>query len=179
MSLKRNQIRYWRFIADFVLWLGAPAAIGPYSQAIKAGDLLFCSGCIPLDATTGEIVTGGVEAQTEKALANLKAVVEAGGSELGKVVKTTVRDSDVVWDKDITDRVNYNSQVFLKSMNDFVAVNGIYAKFFGDHKPARSAVEVARLPKDVLVEVEAIVRYGKASMDLSARFWSSLYLSLK
>ncbi|KAF9469662.1 Endoribonuclease L-PSP/chorismate mutase-like protein [Collybia nuda] len=114
----------------------APAAIGPYSQAIKAGDLLFCSGCIPLDATTGEIVTGGVEAQTEKALANLKAVVEAGGSELGKVVKTTV---------------------FLKSMNDFVIVNSIYAKFFGDHKPARSAVEVARLPKDVLVEVEAIV----------------------
>jgi 2-iminobutanoate/2-iminopropanoate deaminase len=68
----------------------APAAIGPYSQAIKAGDLLFCSGCIPLDAATGEIITGGVEAQTEKALANLKAVVEAGGSELGKVVKTTV-----------------------------------------------------------------------------------------
>jgi reactive intermediate/imine deaminase len=115
----------------------APSAIGPYSQAIKVGDLLFCSGCIPLDPATGAVVDGGVEAQTERALANLnlKAVVEAAGSELGKVVKTTV---------------------FLKSMDDFVTVNGIYAKFFGNHKPARSAVEVARLPKDVLVEVECI-----------------------
>ncbi|EDR15320.1 uncharacterized protein LACBIDRAFT_301440 [Laccaria bicolor S238N-H82] len=113
----------------------APAAIGPYSQAIKVGDLLFCSGCIPLDASTMQVVEGGVVAQTEQALKNLKAVVEAGGSELGKVAKTTV---------------------FLKSMDDFVAVNGVYAKFFGEHKPARSAVEVARLPKDVLVEVECI-----------------------
>lgn len=114
----------------------APSAIGPYSQGIKAGGLLFCSGCIPLDPVSMEIVAGGVEAQAEQALKNLKAVVEAGGAELGKVVKTTV---------------------FLKDMNDFVAVNGVYAKIFGDHKPARSAVEVARLPKDVLVEVEAIV----------------------
>ncbi|KAJ2930442.1 hypothetical protein H1R20_g6661, partial [Candolleomyces eurysporus] len=83
-----------------------------------------------------QVVEGGVEAQAEQALKNLKAVVEAAGAELGKVVKTTV---------------------FLKSMDDFVAVNGVYAKFFGNHKPARSAVEVARLPKDVLVEVEAIV----------------------
>lgn len=114
----------------------APAAIGPYAQAIKAGDLLFLSGCIPLNAQ-GELVgEGSVEAQTQQVLANLKAVVEAGGSELGKVIKTTV---------------------FLKSMNDFVTVNGIYAAFFGKHTPARSAVEVARLPKDVLVEVEAIV----------------------
>jgi len=113
----------------------APAAIGPYSQAIKVGDLLFCSGCIPLDPATMEIVEGGVEAQTTQAMKNLKAVVEAGGSELGKVAKTTV---------------------FLKSMNDFVAVNAIYSKFFGTHAPARSAVEVARLPKDVLVEVECI-----------------------
>ncbi|RXW24572.1 hypothetical protein EST38_g1304 [Candolleomyces aberdarensis] len=114
----------------------APAAIGPYSQGIKAGDLLFCSGCIPLDPASMQVVEGGVEAQTEQALKNLKAVVEGAGAELGKVVKTTV---------------------FLKSMDDFVAVNGVYAKFFGNHKPARSAVEVARLPKDVLVEVEAIV----------------------
>ncbi|KAF8079166.1 Endoribonuclease L-PSP/chorismate mutase-like protein [Lyophyllum atratum] len=115
----------------------APAAIGPYAQAIKAGDLLFLSGCIPLNAK-GELVgEGSVEAQTHQVLANLQAVVEAGGSELGKVIKTTV---------------------FLKSMNDFVAVNTIYAAFFGKHTPARSAVEVARLPKDVLVEVEAIVR---------------------
>jgi reactive intermediate/imine deaminase len=82
-----------------------------------------------------QIVPGGVEAQTEQALKNLKAVVEAGGSELGKVVKTTV---------------------FLKSMNDFTTVNEIYAKFFGNHAPARSAVEVARLPKDVLIEIECI-----------------------
>ncbi|PPQ78033.1 hypothetical protein CVT25_015578 [Psilocybe cyanescens] len=113
----------------------APAAIGPYSQAIKVGDLLFCSGCIPLVPSTMQIVEGGVEAQTEQALKNLKAVVEAAGSELGKVAKTTV---------------------FLKSMDDFAAVNNIYAKFFGNHAPARSAVEVARLPKDVLVEVECI-----------------------
>ncbi|KAJ6609365.1 Endoribonuclease L-PSP/chorismate mutase-like protein [Mycena sp. CBHHK59/15] len=124
----------------------APAAIGPYSQgwlvnqrircqAIKAGDLLFCSGCIPLDPSTAEIVSGGIEAQTEQALKNLKAVVEEGGSELSKVVKTTV---------------------FLKSMEDFGVVNGIYARVFGTHKPARSLVEVARLPKDVLVEVECI-----------------------
>jgi reactive intermediate/imine deaminase len=82
-----------------------------------------------------EVVSGGVEAQTEQALKNLKALVEAGGSDLGKVVKTTV---------------------FLKSMNDFATVNGIYAKFFGNHAPARSAVEVARLPKDVLIEIECI-----------------------
>jgi len=113
----------------------APGAIGPYSQAIKVGSLVFCSGCIPLVPETMQVIEGGVEEQTQQALKNLKAVVEASGSELGKVVKTTV---------------------FLKNMNDFVAVNGIYANFFGDHKPARSAVEVARLPKDVLVEVEAI-----------------------
>lgn len=113
----------------------APAAIGPYSQAIKAGDLLFCSGCIPLDPTSMQVVEGGIEAQTKQALKNLTSVVEAGGSELGKVVKTTV---------------------FLKSMNDFVTVNGIYEATFGSHKPARSAVEVARLPKDVLVEIECI-----------------------
>ncbi|KXN85727.1 hypothetical protein AN958_10910 [Leucoagaricus sp. SymC.cos] len=115
----------------------APAAIGPYSQAIKVGSLVFCSGCIPLNPETMEIVPGRIEEQTQQALTNLKAVVEASGSELGKVVKTTV---------------------FLKNMSDFIAVNGIYANFFGDHKPARSAVEVARLPKDVLVEIEAIVR---------------------
>jgi len=114
----------------------APAAIGPYSQGIKAGELLFCSGCIPLDPASMQIVgEGDVVKQTGQALKNLKAVVEAGGSELGKVAKTTV---------------------FLKSMNDFVAVNGVYAKFFGNHAPARSAVEVARLPRDVLVEIECI-----------------------
>ncbi|KAG8692251.1 hypothetical protein FRC09_011361 [Ceratobasidium sp. 395] len=131
----------------------APSAIGPYSQAIKAGGFVFASGCIPLVPSTGEIVQGGVEEQTvgftlplkakfnviwvhqAQALANLKAVVTASGSEVGKVVKTTV---------------------FLKDMNDFATVNKVYADFFGSHKPARSAVEVARLPKDVLVEVECI-----------------------
>ncbi|PPQ70735.1 hypothetical protein CVT26_014700 [Gymnopilus dilepis] len=115
----------------------APKAIGPYAQAIKVGDLLFTSGSIPLVPETMEIVEGGVETQAEQCLKNMKAVLEAGGSELGKVVKTTV---------------------FLKSMNDFVTVNNVYAKFFGDHRPARSAVEVARLPKDVLVEIECIAR---------------------
>ncbi|KAJ7665473.1 Endoribonuclease L-PSP/chorismate mutase-like protein [Mycena polygramma] len=113
----------------------APSAVGPYSQAIKLGDLLFCSGCIPLDPKTSEVVSGGIEEQTEQAMKNLQAVLEAGGSELNKVVKTTV---------------------FLKSMGDFAVVNGIYARVFGDHKPARSCVEVARLPKDVLFEIEAI-----------------------
>ncbi|KAF9067279.1 Endoribonuclease L-PSP/chorismate mutase-like protein [Rhodocollybia butyracea] len=113
----------------------APGAIGPYSQAIKVGDLLFASGCIPIDPASGEIVKGGVEEQAKQALKNLTAVVTAGGSGMGKVVKTTV---------------------FLKDMNDFGAVNGVYAAAFGDHKPARSLVEVSRLPKDVLFEVECI-----------------------
>ncbi|KAI6133656.1 YjgF-like protein [Pisolithus croceorrhizus] len=113
----------------------APAAIGPYSQAIKAGDLVFVSGCIPLVPSTMQIVAGGIVEQTTQALANLRAVLEASGSDVGRVVKTTV---------------------FLKNMNDFAAVNEIYAGFFGAHKPARSAVEVARLPKDVLFEIECI-----------------------
>ncbi|CAE6361499.1 unnamed protein product [Rhizoctonia solani] len=113
----------------------APSAIGPYSQAIKAGGFVFASGCIPLVPSTMQVVEGGIEQQTAQALANLKAVVTASGSEVSKVVKTTV---------------------FLKDMNDFVAMNQIYAEFFGSHKPARSAVEVARLPKDVLVEVECV-----------------------
>jgi len=92
----------------------APAALGPYSQAIKLGDLLFCSGCIPLDPTTAEVVPGGIEAQTEQALKNMKTVLEEGGSALGKVVKTTV---------------------FLKSMDDFGVVNGIYARVFGGTSP--------------------------------------------
>ncbi|KAF7307146.1 hypothetical protein MIND_00508000 [Mycena indigotica] len=113
----------------------APSAVGPYSQATKLGDLLFLSGCIPLDPETGAIVPGGIVEQTEQALKNLKTVVEAGGSELNKVAKTTV---------------------FLKSMEDFAVVNGIYERVFGSHKPARSCVEVARLPKDVLFEIECI-----------------------
>nr|VWO97955.1 Benomyl/methotrexate resistance protein [Ganoderma boninense] len=116
--------------------LPIPPELGPYNQAIKVGDLLFCSGSLGLEPSTGKLVEGGVEAQATKALQNLKAIVEAGGSELGKVVKTTV---------------------FLQNMDDFKAVNAIYAEFFGNHKPARSAVQVARLPLDALFEIEAIV----------------------
>ncbi|KAI0714573.1 Endoribonuclease L-PSP/chorismate mutase-like protein [Earliella scabrosa] len=114
----------------------APGAVGPYSQAVRLGNLLFCSGSLGLDPSTGKMVEGGVEAQATQALKNLKAIVEEGGGELGKVVKTTV---------------------FLHNMDDFKAVNAIYAAFFGDHKPARSAVQVARLPLDALFEIEAIV----------------------
>ncbi|KZV59534.1 translation initiation inhibitor [Peniophora sp. CONT] len=115
----------------------APAAIGPYSQAVTLDGLVFVSGCLGLDPKSMNFVEGGVEAQARQALANLKAVLEASGSEMGKVAKATV---------------------FMKDMNDFVAVNKIYEEAFGEHKPARSAVEVARLPKDALVEIEAIVK---------------------
>lgn len=141
--------------------LDAPAAIGPYVQAVKVGDLLFCSGCIPLDPSTAQVVTGGIEAQTTQALKNLAAVVKAGGSELGKVVKTTVRVYNIPSLKNPISIDSFHCrhvQVFLKSMDDFVTVNGIYEQAFGSHKPARSAVEVARLPKDVLVEIECIAR---------------------
>jgi len=113
----------------------APQAIGPYSQAIVNPPFVFVSGCLGFDPKTGTFVDGGVEAQTRQALQNLKSVVEASGSEVGKIVKTTV---------------------FLKDMNDFGTVNAIYEKFFGDHKPARSLVEVARIPRDGLFEIEAI-----------------------
>ncbi|CAE6514985.1 unnamed protein product [Rhizoctonia solani] len=113
----------------------APSAIGPYSQAIKMGNLVWTSGSIPLVPSTMQVVEGGIKEQTAQALTNLKAVVEASGSAVNKVIKTTV---------------------FLKDMNHFAAMNEVYAEFFGEHKPARSAVEVARLPKDVLVEVECI-----------------------
>ena len=115
----------------------APGAIGPYSQAItvSAGKLVFCSGQIPMDPKTGEIVGTTAAEQCVQALKNLKAVLEAAGSGLEKVVKTTV---------------------FLKDMNDFVSVNEAYATFFTSDPPARAAVEVARLPKDVRVEIEAV-----------------------
>jgi len=115
----------------------APPAIGPYSQAIVNGEFVFCSGQIPLDPTTGEVVAGGIQEQTHQVLKNLRAVLEAAGSGLEHVVKTTV---------------------FLKSMNDFAAMNAVYATYFADAPPARSTVEVARLPRDVLVEIECIAR---------------------
>lgn len=113
----------------------APAAIGPYSQATVANGMVFCSGQIALDATTGELIDGDVSAQTRKVLANLSAVLEAAGSSLQHVVKTTV---------------------FLKDMGDFSAMNAVYAEAFGEHRPARAAVEAARLPRDVDVEIECI-----------------------
>ncbi|MEB2302216.1 RidA family protein [Lysinibacillus xylanilyticus] len=112
----------------------APAAIGPYSQGIIVNGMFYSSGQIPLTAT-GELVEGDITVQTNQVFANLKAVLEAAGTTLDSVVKTTV---------------------FMKDMNDFVAMNEVYASHFGDHKPARSAVEVARLPKDVKVEIEVI-----------------------
>ena len=114
----------------------APAAIGPYSQAIRAGGMLFCSGQIPLDPTTGTVVGGDdVAAQTRQVLDNLGAVLEAGGASFDSVVKATI---------------------FLADMGDFATVNTVYAERFGSAPPARAAVEVSRLPKDVKVEIEAI-----------------------
>jgi len=113
----------------------APGAIGPYSQAIKAGGMLFCSGQIPIDIATGEFVEGGVVEQTEQVLKNLKAVLEAGGSGIAGVVKTTV---------------------FLADMNDFAAMNEVYAKYFDADKPARATVQAARLPRDARVEIDCI-----------------------
>jgi 2-iminobutanoate/2-iminopropanoate deaminase len=113
----------------------APAAIGPYSQAIQVGSLLFTSGQIPLRAD-GSLVEGGIEEQTKQVLQNLRAVIEAAGGSLNRVAKTTV---------------------FLKDLQDFAAMNAVYEAAFGGHRPARSAVQVARLPRDVLVEIEAVV----------------------
>lgn len=113
----------------------APAAIGPYSQAIRAGSLLFCSGQIALDPATGAMIEGDVEAQTRQALANLQAVLEAAEVGLGAVVKTTI---------------------FLVDLADFQRVNAIYAEYFPGVPPARSTVEVSRLPRDARVEIEAI-----------------------
>ena len=121
---------------------GAPAAIGPYSQAVRSGDLLFASGQIPIDPATGELVEGGIEAQTERALANVAAVLSAAGLGFADVVKTTV---------------------YLKDMNDFAAMNALYAAKLapeGTVPPARSTVQVARLPKDSLVEIEVTARFA-------------------
>ena len=116
----------------------APAAIGPYSQAVRVGDFLYTSGQVALDPATGQIVAGGIEAQTTRVLENLKAVLEAAGLGMERVFKTTV---------------------FLKDMGDFAAMNAIYGTYLapeGAVAPARSTVEVARLPKDALVEIEVI-----------------------
>ena len=113
----------------------APAAIGPYSQAMVHGGLVFTAGQIPLDPETGELVPGDVAAQTERVLRNLDAVLSAAGASRDSVLKTTV---------------------FLRDLGDFAAMNEVYASFFGSHRPARSTVQVARLPRDSAVEIEVV-----------------------
>lgn len=117
----------------------APKAIGPYSQATTWGDFVFTAGQIALDTASMEVVPGGVAEQTERVLANLRAVLAAAGSGLDRVVKTTV---------------------FLRDMGDFAAMNAVYAQAFGDHRPARSTVAVAGLPRDVRVEIEVVAVRG-------------------
>jgi len=120
---------------DIVLTDKGPKPIGPYSQAVKANGFLFASGQVALDPRTNEFIGGDIRQQTERAMENIKAVIEAAGSNLHHVVKTTV---------------------FLKDMNDFAAMNEAYGKYFPAAPPARSTVQVARLPKDALVEIEVI-----------------------
>lgn len=124
---------------DIIITDRAPRAIGPYSQAVRAGDLVFASGQIPIDPATGEFVAGGVAEQTEQVLRNLTAVFEAAGVGMNQVVKTTV---------------------FLADMDDFTAMNEVYGRFFGAEPPARATVQAARLPRDARVEIEAIAVIG-------------------
>lgn len=130
----------------------APAAIGPYSQAIRAGTMMFCSGQIPLDPKTGQIVSGGIDAQTTRVCENITAVLKAEGLSFADIVKTTI---------------------FLTDLGDFQTVNEIYGKYFSENPPARSTVQVAALPKGAKVEIEAIAfadpdrRSGKSVGDTS------------
>jgi 2-iminobutanoate/2-iminopropanoate deaminase len=117
---------------------GAPAAIGPYAQGVRVGNLIFTAGQGALDPITGQVVAGGIKEQTERTIENLKAILEAGGSSLGQVVKATV---------------------FMKDLNDFAAMNAVYSSYFGtddETLPARTTVEVSRLPRNILVEIEAV-----------------------
>ncbi|MGK5085159.1 RidA family protein [Bdellovibrionota bacterium FG-1] len=122
-----------------ILTPNAPQPIGPYSQAIQAGGFLFCSGQIPLDAVSGQLAAKDIEGQTRQVMKNIKAVLEAAGATFDHIVKTTI---------------------FLKDMGDFPKVNEIYGSYFTGTPPARSTVEVARLPKDVLVEIEVLGYQG-------------------
>lgn len=117
----------------------APAAIGPYSQAVKYGNIVFTSGALGVDPKTGAFPEGGIQVQAKQCLENLKTVLEASGSRLGNVLKTTV---------------------FIKDMNDFPKINEVYGQYFTKEQPGRSCVEVARLPKDALIEIEAIAFIG-------------------
>lgn len=120
---------------EIIKTTAAPQAIGPYSQAIKVNGMIYSSGQIPIDPTTQEVISGDIAAQTERVLRNLEGLLKAAGSGLDKVFKTTV---------------------FLKDMNEFGKMNEVYGRFFVENPPARSTVEVARLPKDVLVEIDVI-----------------------
>jgi 2-iminobutanoate/2-iminopropanoate deaminase len=122
---------------DFVHTEHAPGAIGPYSQAVNVDGWVFCSGQIPIDPATGSLAEGGISTQTDRVLKNLSAVIQAAGGSLTAIVKTTV---------------------FLADMDDFAGMNEVYARHFGDHRPARAAVAVRTLPKNVKVEIEAIAR---------------------
>lgn len=121
---------------EIIATVKGPKAIGPYSQAVKAGGFVFTAGQIAFDPSTNQLVEGGVAQQTTRVLENLKAIVEAAGSSLDRAVKSTV---------------------YLKDMNDFAAMNEIYGKYFAQNPPARSTVEAARLPRDVRVEIDLIV----------------------
>lgn len=116
----------------------APAAIGPYSQAVKTGGLLFTSGQIPLDPVSGIVVEGGIVPQTKRVMENLKAILEAAGLTFSSIIKTTV---------------------YLQNMDDFKVMNEVYGEYFVTQPPARAAVQVSRLPKDVLIEIEVIAAY--------------------
>jgi|SRR5687767_7811197 len=122
-------------MAEIISTDKAPGAIGPYSQAVKAGNMVFCSGQIPIDPATGEFVSSDVTEQTEQVFTNLKAVLEAAGASLDNVVKTTV---------------------FLADMGEFAAMNEVYSRHFTENKPARATVQAARLPRDARVEIECI-----------------------
>ena len=122
-------------VKDIIATERAPRAIGPYSQAVRSGNLVFASGQIPIDPVTGEFVPGGIAEQTEQVLRNLTAVFEAAGLGMDQVIKTTV---------------------FLADMDDFTAMNEVYGRFFGAQPPARATVQAARLPRDARVEIEAI-----------------------
>jgi 2-iminobutanoate/2-iminopropanoate deaminase len=117
----------------------APLAVGPYNQAVMTGNLVFCAGQIPIDPVTGNLVPGGIEEQARRVLENVKAVLAASGTSLSQVVKATV---------------------FLKDMNDFAVMNKVYAEYFSVNPPARSTIQVARLPKDALVEIEVVAEIG-------------------
>ena len=119
----------------------APNAIGPYSQAMVVDGWVYCSGQIPIDPDTGEVIEGGIAEQTDRVLHNLAAVLAAAGASLATVVKTTV---------------------FLADMDQFTTMNGVYAEHFGDHRPARAAIQAARLPKSVGVEIECVARVSSA-----------------